>query len=342
LSDPHSDAGDRPATIHEGTAREAPDDAPGIPRRGSRIFSLEDRAAPGLYLVGWLGTVIGLGIVGIAGLSTGNAGPLLISGLIVLALGLLAAAGAQALERSRRRDLAYRGPSPWLVFAAVVPLTVLAVVAVLVPLGRLGLDPLSPTATAVGLAATALVYASAVRLLVVGTGALRWADMGLSLPPRQVLVDLVYGASFGVPVIFVTGLLAAFLQLFLSLPPSPLPAASDATGVVANLASAVVIAPIGEELFFRGFATTAWARTAGPRAAIVRGALFFAFAHVVTLFDTDFAMGFQRALFAFLVRIPVGLVLGWVYLNRRSLPASIGTHATFNGVTLLLQVLVTR
>ena len=60
-----------------------------------------------------------------------------------------------------------------------------------------------------------------------------------------------------------------------------------------------VIAPLGDELFFRGFATTAWARAAGTRSAIIRGALFFSFAHILTLLATSFGSGAASALVEF-------------------------------------------
>jgi len=98
-----------------------------------------------------------------------------------------------------------------------------------------------------------------------------------------------------------------------------------------------VIAPIGEELFFRGFATTAWARSLGSAwPAIARGAVFFAIAHVLTLFDASFATGAQRALFSFVALLPAGVALGWLFLSRRSLYAAIGLHAAFNGIQVLL------
>ena len=70
-----------------------------------------------------------------------------------------------------------------------------------------------------------------------------------------------------------------------------------------------------------------WARAP----AIVRGAVFFALAHVLTLFDASFATGAQRALFSFVALLPVGVALGWLFLARRSLYAAIGLHAAFNG-----------
>jgi membrane protease YdiL (CAAX protease family) len=41
----------------------------------------------------------------------------------------------------------------------------------------------------------------------------------------------------------------------------------------------------------------------------------------------------------FAVRIPVGLLLGWVFLRRRSLAAPIALHAVYNGIPLVLFLL---
>ena len=109
-------------------------------------------------------------------------------------------------------------------------------------------------------------------------------------------------------------------------------------GLLFNLMSAALIAPLGEELFFRGFTTTAWARTYGARSAIVRGAVFFALAHVATMFDASFGEGAQRAVYSFVALLPVSLALGWLFLARRSLWAPIGLHATFNALQVVLAV----
>ena len=94
-------------------------------------------------------------------------------------------AGRPAPRRRGRRGTP--GPSPFLVFAASLPVTVLIVIVLLTPLTGLGFDPLSPVGALVQVTLTALVYAGLVRLLVVGPGALTWAEMGirrLPLPPR--------------------------------------------------------------------------------------------------------------------------------------------------------------
>ena len=281
---------------------------------------------------------MGLAVLLVSVLASGSgASPwVFLAGLAVLGMGLLAAGGSQAIERGRREDLAYRGPSPVLALTAVMALTLLAIIVVLAPLSALGLDARSPAATTISLALTTVMYVAVVRLLVVGPGALSWSDMGLRLPMGAASRDLLIGAVLAVPVLVVTLILGGVLSRFLQPAPGALPAAGDAFGLIANLVSAAVLAPIGEELFFRGFATTAWARAAGTRTAIVRGALLFAIAHVVTLFDASFATGAQHALFSFLALLPVSLTLGWLFLSRRSLYAAIGLHAAFNALQVIV------
>jgi membrane protease YdiL (CAAX protease family) len=307
------------------------------------IFSLEGRRVPGLYLVAWLLTVIGGGAVfvgiGAAGSGSEAARWLFLIGLVGLALGLMAGTGSQAIERSRRVDLAYRGPWPVLAFLTVVVITLLSTVVILGPLSAVGLDAASPVATTISLAITALAYLFVVRSFVVAQGALSWHDMGLGQPAGTALRELAWGMLLAVPVLVITIALSLVLSVFLAPPPSPLPLAIDAAGLLLNLLAAAVLAPLGEELFFRGFTTTAWARAYGVRPAIVRGAVFFAVAHVVTLLDASFAEGLQRAVFSFVALLPVALTLGWVFTTRRSLWAPIGLHAAFNGLQVLLAFL---
>ncbi len=302
------------------------------------ILSLEGRAVPALYLVGWVASLLGGGILFISFASTasGASGWLFLAAMVFLGIGLIAAAGSQAIERGRRTDLAYRGPSPVLAFLVVVCLTFVALILVLAPLSAMGLDARSPIATTLNLLITTVLYLGVIRLLVVGQGSLSWRDMGVVRPGTAQVADLLIGAVFAVPVLVVTIALGLVLSRFLAPAPPVLPEAGDIGGLLANLLTAAVLAPMGEELFFRGFATTAWARSSGATSAIVRGALFFAFAHVVTLVDASFAEGAQRALYSFIALLPVSVALGWLFLGRRSLYAAIGLHAAFNAVQVLL------
>src|SRR4029077_11422192 len=148
------------------------------------------------------------------------------------------------------------------VFAAALPLSLLLVALVGSPLVALGLDPGGPAATFVTVALQAIAYVALIRLLVVGPGALSWRDMGLGDKVRSRLgEDIAWGAVLAIPAIVVTSLLAVVLANFLPTPDSPLPPSGGAVGVAFNLLAAAVAGPIGEELFFRGLATTAWARS---------------------------------------------------------------------------------
>jgi len=302
------------------------------------MFSLEGRRVPALYLIGWVGSVMGLAVIGVSFMATENSASrwLFLAGAVVLVLGLISAAGSQAVERSGRTELAYRGPSPVLAFVVVFALTVLGVVVILAPLSALGLDAGSPFATMLSLLITTLAYAAVIRALVVGPGSLSWAEMGVRRPDASAVRELLIGALFALPVLVVTIFLSAVLGSFLQRSPSPLPESGNVPGLVFNLVSAAVLAPIGEELFFRGFTTTAWARAYGAWPAIIRGALFFAIAHVLALFDADFATGAQRALFSSIALLPVGIALGWLFLSRRSLYAAIGLHGTFNAIQVVI------
>ena len=308
-------------------------------RPGSSAFSLEGRRAPGLYLVGWLATVLGGSTLLVAVISaSGGLGGLVLTlgGSLVLGLGLIAAAGAQAIERRDRADLAYRGPWPGLVFVASVPLTILAAL----PLVLLGFDSSAPITTLLSVCATDAIWLALIALTVVGTGALRWTEIGAGIsgvPVARIGADIILGALAAIPVLLATALITgALVELLGTTPESSIPVPHDAVSLAVILLAAAVVAPIGEELFYRGFVTTAWARGLGPTTAILRGGLFFALVHVLTIGGADFSHASRAAFIAFVARIPIGLVLGWIFIRRRSLPASIALHATFNGVLVLL------
>ena len=192
-------------------------------------------------------------------------------------------------------------------------------------------------------AITALVFIGLIRLTVVGTGALSWSEMGLRPFDGQAIRDLAAGASLAVPVIGVTLVVGAVLvTIFGVTSPSPLPPTGELSGLLLQLVAGAIIAPIAEEFLFRGFAVTAWRRSIGPSRAIVRATLLFALAHVIGVAPTD---DFGHALRLMAVgagtRLPVAWVLGWVFVRRGSLWASIGLHATFNAVLLILAHLAT-
>jgi membrane protease YdiL (CAAX protease family) len=96
--------------------------------------------------------------------------------------------------------------------------------------------------------------------------------------------------------------------------------------LVANALTAGLIAPIGEELLYRGVIAQAWARQSSARRAILFSAIVFAFAHTLNP-NLD---SINLAAVAFIVRLPLGIALGWLWMRRRSLLAAIVLHSAYN------------
>jgi hypothetical protein len=315
-------------------------------RPGARIFSLEGRPAAGLYLVAWLLTGGGLAALIVAGLTGAPlvSAVLSVAAVLLLTGGLASGAGQQVLARRSRSAAAYRGPSPPLLFALVVAGSLL----VLVPLIAAGV----PLDSGPGLLLQALIlgggYVLTVHFFVARTGTLSWREM-TRLPVPRVALGQLLAAAIGAVVLMVplnlvltltAGLLAAALD---AVPASPLPAVRSTADFVAIALALVVVAPIAEEIFFRGFAVTAWQRDLGPARALVRSALFFGLIHLI---DPGAQAGSLReavavAVVLAVVYLPLGAVFGWLYQRGGLLPA-IAAHASFNATTLVLATLAGR
>jgi membrane protease YdiL (CAAX protease family) len=258
----------------------------------------------------------------------------------LLSIGLIAAAGNQALER-RARGASYAGPSPILVFAATIAITyfVGAVLGLLLDalVTSTATKVWPPIGQLIAGVLTAIIFIGVVRLTVVGTGALSWSDMGMRRFDRQAVSDLVAGASLALPVIGATLVLGAILvAIFGVVSPSPLPPTGEVSGLLLQLLTGAILAPVAEEVLFRGFAVSAWRRSIGANRAILRATLLFALAHVVGVEATDFRQAIGLIVVGAGTRVPVAWVLGWVFVRRGSIWAPIGLHATFNGTLLIL------
>lgn len=330
-----------------------PADPPDVPvpptsshRPGASTFTIEGRSAPALFVVGWLATLLGLGFIFVAVMSGGGDASrvLLVIGLVLLAVGLISAAGSQGIERRVKGTRAYVGPSPFLVFAASIPVSLLALIAVAVPvLGLFGIPLQSPLSALLSVSFQALVYVALVRLLVVDTGALDWASMGVRRLDRAAIGEIAGGALWAIPVIAVTVPVSVFLlAIFPVTPESPLPPTGEPVGFAISLLAGVIVAPFGEEIFFRAFGTTAWVRGLGARRGLLRAGSVFAFVHMLTVSGSNAGDAFGLAVVAFGTRVPIALALGWIFLRRRTIWASVGLHAAFNGILLVLAEVASR
>jgi membrane protease YdiL (CAAX protease family) len=334
-ADPPDTADARPPA----TPATASPESPGPPRPGASFFTIEGRAAPGLFIVGWLASILGLSIV-VVGAAAGSALLAYFVGPGILSIGLIAGAGSQALER-RSRGEAYAGPSPILVFGAMVAVScfVGAIFGLVLEavLDAAGLRVSEPVGELIAGLLTAAIFIGLVRLTVVGTGALTWREMGISRFNRAALADLLFGTSLALPVIGITLILGAILiSIFRATPTSPLPPTGQASGLLIQLVAAAIVAPLAEEIVFRGFAITAWRRGIGPSRAILRAALLFAIAHVIGIHADSFPEAIGLFVVGMGTRLPVAYALGWLFVRRESIWAPIGLHATFNAALLIL------
>ena len=263
------------------------------------------------------------------------------AGAALLTVGLAAGCGYQVLQRRDRHPDRYRGPAPLLVFAAYF--FALALVGVTIVVGGL-VDPAQPPGFVLIGSLQALGYAIVVWLFVVRTNALSWARMGWptwqGARRRDVLGAVGTGVAVMLPTTFVMLILGGLLGVLLGVePPDVLPTAGSSLEVLAIALTAGLLIPAGEELFFRGFALTAWWRDLGPRSALVRSAVFFTLIHIANITTDSFAEGALQAVLQSAVILPVGLVLGWLFL-RRGMSGAIAGHVTYNSTLLLLSLVV--
>lgn len=317
---------------------ESPAEPPPPRAFGLTTFTIEGRRAPALFVVGWLSAVIGGGFAALTLFGiTGLPGTILwLVGLAGVAFGLILLGGSQTVER-RAAGAPYAGPSPVLVFLVVLAASQLAGFAVGFPLSLVANGIPRPVGDLLGVLVQAAVFAGVLRLMVVAAEVLTWTEMGLVRGLANAGRGMLGGAVFAGPVILVTAVLAAVAsQIAGAVPPSPLPPTGTAAGLVLHLLAGAAVAPVAEELLFRGFALTAWRRTVGARGAILRSSLVFVLAHVLFVGGNGFRDAASLAFVAGLARLPVAIALGWLYVRTGSLWGPIGLHAAYNAILIII------
>lgn len=291
---------------------------------------------PVLAVVGMLVTVAALAVAAagdVYGLDVAD--PLLLLGLIVLG-GLLFVAGlvyAAVRQLRVRRHLAperYRGPSILLLLLLVL----VGAGVMTAPFSEdatallLGEGELSLVGAAVLLISTQLALLAVSWLFVFRPRALvgwpSWAGPDVAGALRA---GLGWGVLAWMAATAVSALVVVGLER-LGIPADP-QAAEQALLVVdpwLAIVAIVILAPIAEELFFRGVVFNAWLREGGPRFAYLGSAILFAVIHL--------------SLVAVLPIFLLGLALAWVYRRTGNLLAPIAMHAVVNGISVGLALLV--
>ena len=299
---------------------------------------LYGRPAAGLYLISWI--LGGFGLVGlVVAVQSGPPlrGLLLMGALVLIMAGLSAAAGYQIVSRRSRPPEAFRGPSPLLLFGlqfALVNSLSLVLLALGVPLTE------SPSGFFIATVVLFGSYVAVVWVFGIRSGAVSWR--GLGFPYRasatQLLSDMGFAGGVMLLVVLLAGLGGGLLaRLLETSAPQVVPAPGTTLDTLLIALGAGVLLPIGEELFFRGYAMTAWLRDLGPRAALTRSTIFFALVHIATISSETFLEGAKQALLVLAVIGPVGYALGWLFL-RRGLIAAMAGHAAYNlfGIVILV------
>lgn len=191
------------------------------------------------------------------------------------------------------------------------------------------------------LSASAIIAVVIVTLLVLWLQRFhpRWRDV-IGLPRRiwpEVRAGTMFGALLYPVVVFGVGIA---LDLLLELvtgrtirSPRQLPAHLSAAGVAVSIAYSLVIAPIHEELFFRGILFRSLADRYGFAVGAGGSGLAFGLIHYVPghAYGSLLLMG---------VMVFTGVALAWFYQRRGNIVASMVAHATFNviGLTLILSL----
>jgi uncharacterized protein len=159
--------------------------------------------------------------------------------------------------------------------------------------------------------------------------------LGATRPAARLLLT---GAAIGAGMLIVTSLVVAgLMRLTGSEQPAEQFLLDELTrgGLSTLLAfvAAVVLAPVAEELLFRGFLFTALLRRRGVHVAALVSSLVFAVVHV------DVALTQPLALVGLLI---VGMALAYAYERSGSLLVPIAGHAAFNGITLVVALVSDR
>ncbi|HVM15374.1 MAG TPA: CPBP family intramembrane glutamic endopeptidase [Egibacteraceae bacterium] len=161
----------------------------------------------------------------------------------------------------------------------------------------------------------------------------------LTGPRRAEQRDVLLALGIGVGAVLVITLgLGVALALLLQLLGLDIPvvqeelrqAARDPQLAPVFVVSAVLIAPIFEELFFRGMVFPAIAKRLGVWAGIVLSAFVFGFVH---LNQAEDLLGGGLLL---LRLVPLGILFGWLYHWRGTIVVPIIVHSLFNAASVVL------
>lgn len=160
----------------------------------------------------------------------------------------------------------------------------------------------------------------------------------MRLPERrrwgsEILAGVLYGMGlYVVAVVFVGGILLVLLNALSGeqvRAPEQVPQGLPPAGLVLTTLYAIVIAPFGEELFFRGILFRTLRDRHGLRIGFLGSAVAFGLIHFIPGDAVDAAL-------LMLVMAFTGAALAYLYERRGTIVAPIAAHVTFNVIGLAL------
>ncbi len=293
---------------------------------------------PGPVLV-IAGAVIGIGALGTGALAIQGQvdvedpavlGWLAILGAALFAIGLLYIAIRQLRVRRYLPPERYRGPG------------VLVLLLLVLVLASIITAPFSSDAAALLLGEGELTFLGAAVLLVATQAALLLVSWFLvfrpgalaalpSLPGRDPVGAIRSGLGWGViawigATAASAGVVWVLEQMGFDAEPQAAEQAIQLVDPWLVIIAVVILAPIAEEIFFRGVVFNAWLREGGPRWAFIGSSVVFAIIHISVV--------------ALLPIFLLGLALAWIYQRTGNLLAPIAMHATVNGISVALALLM--
>lgn len=247
-------------------------------------------------------------------------------------------------EEARQRLQGAPGlrPVPWSLGDAIVVFVLAFILAILV---GVALGALLPAAVPDAVANALL---GPLTLVALGLTTLGWVgmryrgDVKMLVGARPDVRDVLLALGVGVgAVIALTAGLGLALGLLLELLDQEIPtvqqhlrdAARDPQTAPVLVFSAVVVAPVFEELFFRGMVFPALAKRVGLWGAIVLSAVLFGIVHL------NQAESMLGGVLLLVRLVPLGMLFAWLYHWRGTLVVPIIVHSVFNAASVALLLL---
>lgn len=293
---------------------------------------------PGIVMT-LAGAVLGVGALSVASLVVSGRvvmesreilGWLALLGAALFVAGLVYTAVRQIRVRSFLPPERYRGPAAVLLLALVFAVATIINAPFSSDIAALvgGEGDLTLLGAAVILVSTQVALLLVSWLFVARPNALAGLP---AFPGRDVAGAVRSGVLWGVAAWFVATALGALMVTILQAvgvdaEPQTAERAVNMLEPWIVVPAVVIVAPIAEEVFFRGVVFNAWLREGGRRWAFIGSSALFAIIHL--------------SIVSVVPIFVLGLALAWVYDRTGSLVAPIAMHAVVNGISVALALLV--